>query len=282
MADEVDLEHDDVDPQVEREAKNLGWKPREQFKGKEEDWVPADEFLEKGKHILPILSENNRKLQRDLLTRDAEIGTLKAQIHNANIAIEKLERHYTEANKRAVDNAKRELRKELIEARNDNDVDKQLELEEKIDQLDKATQDTERQPEKKNDSPPANKPTPEMQAWYQANPWFGSDTKKTKAVSRIAEDLRDEGSPLFGVEFMDECLRIYEEQQQPAQTRQTSKVEGHQISTRGSGGGKTFASLPAAAKQACWDDVDDLVGPDKRYKTQKEWEDKYASIYYSE
>jgi hypothetical protein len=79
---------------------------------------------------------------------------------------------------------------------------------------------------------------------------------------------------------MDECLRIYEEQNQPA-PRQHSKVEGHQSSNR-STGGKTFASLPAEAKQACWDDVDDLVGPDKRYKTQKEWEDKYAAIYYSE
>lgn len=282
MADETDLEQESIDPQVEREARNLGWRPKEQFKGKEEDWVSAEEFLEKGKHILPILSANNRKLQQDLLTRDQKIATLDAQIKNANVALERLEKHYSEANKRAVDNAKRELRRELIEARNDNDVDKQLELEEKLDELDAATQATEAQPAKKDDPQPSNQPTPEMREWYKANPWFGSDIKKTKAVSRIAEDLRDDGSELFGVDFMDECIRIYDEQQQPVQTRQANKVEGQQSSTRGSGGGKTFASLPAAAKQACWDDIDDLVGPDKRYKTQKEWEDKYASIYYSE
>jgi hypothetical protein len=279
MADEHDGD-EGLDPQVEREARNLGWKPKEEFRGKEDDWVSAEEFLEKGKNILPILSANNKRLQQDLLTRDAKIGTLEAQIRNANVAIEKLEKHYTEANKRAVDNAKRELRRELIEARKDDDVDKQLELEEKLDELDRATQVTEIQSKDKKDDPPANQPTPEMQAWYRANPWFGTDQKKTKIVSRIAEDLREEGSELFGVEFMDECLRIYEEQNQPA-PRQHSKVEGHQSSNR-STGGKTFASLPAEAKQACWDDVDDLVGPDKRYKTQKEWEDKYAAIYYSE
>ncbi|MBT9139120.1 MAG: hypothetical protein DDT31_01701 [Syntrophomonadaceae bacterium] len=129
---------------------------------------------------------------------------------------------------------------------------------------------------------PAPQLSPEFKEWQAKNDWFGTDAKKTKVITRIAEDLRDEGSTLTGTEFLDECLRILDMQNTKTQkSTLVSKVESSTSGVR-STGRKTFSDLPPEAKQACRDDADDLVGSDKRFKTAKEWEDYYASTYFSQ
>lgn len=286
--DPIEMQDQDS-PQVdyEREARNMGWVPEDQFRGNKDQWVDAQEFVERGKHVMPLLLANNKRLQRDLLTRDEKIGNLETKLASATAAIEKLEKHYTEANKRAVDNAKRQLREELKQAREDNDVDRELEIQDKLDDI--------RNSEKVAEQPVSQKAptkTPELSnefmGWHRDNPWFGTDAKKTKLVTRIAEDLRDSGTDLTGRAFMDEAVRLYEDQHGSdeggdEESRAVSKVEG--TPSRGSnkgGSGRSFATLPREAKEACWQDADELVGDGKRYKTMKEWETAYAKIYYSE
>lgn len=284
----IENEEEGLSQDVIKEARSMGWVPQEQFRGKPDEWVDADEFVERGRKVMPILVANNRRLQAQLLTRDKELGTLKSQLEGATAAIEKLERHYTEANKRSVENAKRQLREELKTAREDNDVDAELDIQDKLRELDVASRNAEDKPVKK-DPPQAHQTPPELKAWYDANSWFGSDKKKTKLVVRIAEDLREEGSDLEGAEFMDECVRLYEEQHgesgdgenKPAR-KPASKVEGVPSRGRSSGSGNKFADLPKEAKEACWGDADDLVGEGRRYKTLKDWENAYAAIYFSE
>lgn len=274
----------DLSPEVETEARNMGWLPKEQFKGNPDHWVDAAEFVERGKHVMPLLLANNKRLQRELLTRDQQIATLAQQLNGATSAIEKLERHYTEANKRAVENAKIQLKAELKEARANNDVDAEFEIREKIDELNKATDKAEEA------NPAAAKPSnapelsQEFKDWQARNDWFGVDPKKTKAINRIAEDLREEGSELVGTAFLDECVRILESQNVPAKKPEASpvsKVDGVSRGTRATGR-RSFADLPAEAKQACREDADDLVGPGKRFSTMKAWEDHYTNIYFSQ
>lgn len=52
--------------QNELEAQKQGWKPKEEFKGKPEDWVGADEFLRRGKEWAPLVSAQNRELKETL------------------------------------------------------------------------------------------------------------------------------------------------------------------------------------------------------------------------
>lgn len=277
--------------QVEQEAKSMGWVPLEQFKGNPDNWVEAEEFLDRGKHLMPILQSNNKRLQQQLLQRDQKIDNLTKKLESTSTAIEKLERHYTEANKRAVETAKNSLKAELRQAREDGDIDAEERILGELGDLQQRERDAARQPVKEKKDPPAGETVPsDVQAWYRDNSWFGGtsteDRAKTKAVTRIAEDLRDEGSELMGREFMDEALRIYEEQQgnppKSEQRRPATKVENGATRGTNGGGGKSFASLPKEAKEACWEDLDDLVGEGKRYKTQAEWEAAYAKIYYAE
>src|SRR5690606_19433587 len=126
--------------EVEQQAREMGWRPADEFKGDPDKWVDAEEFVERGKHVLPILAQNNKRLQKELLTRDQKIGTLEAQLKNATTAIEKLEKHYSEANRRAVETAKRELREQLIEARESGNLDDELDIMERLGELNKATE----------------------------------------------------------------------------------------------------------------------------------------------
>lgn len=276
-----------IDPQIETEARNMGWLPKDQFKGNPDQWVDADEFVERGKHVMPLLLANNKRLQRELLTRDEKIATLAQQLNGATSAIEKIEKHYTEANKRAVENAKLQLKNELKEARANNDVDAEFEIRDKLDQLNAASDKAEEQSAATPTKAPADAPklSPEFVAWQARNEWFGVDVKKTKAITRIGEDLRDEGNTLTGVEFLDECVRVLNEREAPAPKKSeeapVSKVDAPYRGGR-STGRKSFADLPSEAKQACREDAEDLVGKGKRFGTMKEWEDHYTNIYFSQ
>jgi hypothetical protein len=275
-----------VPDEVIAEAKSMGWVPQDKFRGNPDKWVDAAEFVERGEHLMPLLRANNKRLQQDLLTRDAKIDTLTQKLDGALAAVEKLDKHYSEANKRAVEVAKNQLKAELKQAREDDDVDAEQRILGQLDTIREAERDAAKAPvDKKDTSQPSGKErsdlSPEFTSWQQDNPWFGQDKKKTKAVTRIAEDLRDEGSTLQGREFMDECVRVYEEQHTPEAGSHTSKVEGAHPRRPAGSTAKSFASLPAEAKRVCHEDAEDLVGPNKRYKSLEEWEKKYAEIYYS-
>lgn len=277
--------------QIEQEARNMGWKPKEEFNGPEGAWVDAEAFVERGRQIVPILRANNERLNKTLLTQNQKIGNLEKLLKDSQTAIETLEKHYTAANKRAVENAKRQLVQQIKQAREDGDTDAEFEL---LDQLDavresaKAAEKTEEkkveagQPSKKEE--PGNQLDPEFIRFQEENPWFGQDKKRTKAIMRIGEDLRDEGNTAVGYAFMQECLQELKKQEGDSSGARTntSKVEGSARTSSRRAGGKSFADLPDDAKRACWADVEVLVGEGKRYKTKADWEKRYAEIYFGE
>lgn len=281
---------------VEQEARNMGWVPQEDFRGNPDHWVDAEEFVLRGQTVMPILKKNNERLSRQVLTSQQKIGTLETQLADTRKAMERLEAHYTEANKRAVETAKAQLRAELKTAVEDRDVDRELEIRDQLDDLkvrEKALEAEPAKPVAKTPEPgsPEDKISPEFREWNAENPWFNKDVKKTKLISRIAEDLRDDGTDLKGREFLDECLRLYteqygdpneEESAPPPAPRKSSKVEGSSNQRRSSQTRSSFASLPAEAKAACHADADVLVGPGKRFATLKDWEAEYTRIYNSE
>lgn len=294
MSGEQEVESNGGD--VEQEARSLGWVPQEEFRGNAAHWVSAEEFVERGRAVMPILKKNNQRLQAQVLTSTQKIGTLEAQLAETRKAMERLEAHYTDANKRAVEVAKTQLRAELRDAVENRDTDRELEIRDQLDDLkvrEKALDAEPVKPAPKTPEPgsPEDKIAPEFREWNAENPWFNKDVKKTKLISRIAEDLRDEDTELRGREFLDECLNRYIEQYgdpnetepvTPPPKRKVDKVEGSSNQRRSSQTRSTFASLPAEAKQACHADAELFVGPGKRYATLKDWEAKYTEIYNSE
>ena len=264
--------------EIEKEARALGWRPEAEFRGDKAHWVDAATFVEKGKFVVPILRENNKRLQQELKSRDLKINTLEETLTNATQALERLESHYTAANKRAVEVAKNQLKEELKEARATDDIEAEFKILDRLEEL-KDVVETEK-PAPKQKTLEENL-SPEFKKWQAENTWFGEDKKKTKAILRIAEDLRDEGDKSQGADFFERCMEVLEQQEDVPQ-RPASKVENGSSRSSRSSGGKSFDSLPSDARQACMEDVDALVGPTKRFKTVEDWKKKYAEIYWSE
>jgi len=67
MAEEKDLSgQENSQPDVEVQAKDMGWKPKEEYEGEEGKWVEAKEFVERKPIYERIhkLEQNNKRLQQ--------------------------------------------------------------------------------------------------------------------------------------------------------------------------------------------------------------------------
>ena len=287
MTDEIENteieEEEVVEQDYEADALEMGWSPEDKFKGKKENWVSAKEFVERGEHLLPILKATNKRIKNDLLTRDQQIATLKEAVESSQKAIKALQKSYTAATQKEVEQAKKDLRAQIVSARELGDTDTELDLVDKMQALRNA--ETEAKEDVVEDKTPTV--SPDFKAWQKENPWFGNnddlaDKKRSRAIIRIGEDLIEDGETLRDRPFLDKCLSILEERESgktPAQKRTPSKVEGGNSGGRGSSGGGGFGSLPKDARDICHEDNDTFVGPGKMFKTVKEWEDHYYAIY---
>lgn len=266
----------------EQEARNMGWKPKEEFSGNPDNWVDAEEFLDRGRHVLPILNENNKRLQKELAARDNQISQLQSAVQESQSSIKALQAHYNESTKRAVELAKKEVIAQLKAAKEGGDVETEVALTEQLQDL----RDAERAAATAatSDDKPVDQPAqpldPAFIAWQQDNPWFNTDLQKTQAILAIANGLRAAGNKQVGRPFMDACVKILDRNGEFEEPRAVSKVEGGGVSSSRTPGAKSFASLPAEAKAACRADARHLVGPNKAFKKMEDWEAEYARTYY--
>lgn len=279
-----------LDRNYEEEAAEMGWVPEDKFQGDKEKWIDAKTFVDRGEHILPILRENNKRLRKDLLTRDKKIATLESSLSDMDKAVKALQKHYTEATQQEVAKAEAALREKLKEARAADDVDTELEIQDKLAEI----KDKKKEAKDAAENPPKDEGKgqqqlhPEVAEWMEDNPWFGDTTspenkKRTKALTRIAEDLREDGETIVGKAFMEKCMEILEEQEgkksnNSSNSRTSSKVEGARSGSGSGTGSRGFASLPKEAKDICHADNDRFVGPGKMFKTVKEWEDHFYKL----
>src|SRR5690606_2616210 len=135
MAGEEDT---NVDDQVVKQARDMGWRPQEDWKGNPDKWVDAHEFVERGEQILPILRANNRDLRENVLTLKQQNDRLDQELKATRSIVQNLEKHFTESTERQLAEQRRALKAELKDAVEDRDVDRELEVREQLDQLSDA------------------------------------------------------------------------------------------------------------------------------------------------
>jgi hypothetical protein len=291
----LDLE-EGSDPEgrdFEAEARDMGWVEETKFRGPKGQWVDAKTFVEKGENILPILKATRDKLREENLTKDREIANLRKTVEENQKAVRALQKAHTDETERRVNTAIRETKEKIKLARDAGDIDAELELQDTLNDLKdtkaevKKIEQTEERPKHPNASE-STEFTPEFVQWQKENKWFGdmedpTNRKRTREIIRIGEDLRDEGEERQGKVFFDYCLELLEEKEATRngnrpQVKKVSRVEGSDNAARRTSG-RAFDNLPKEAKSACHEDNDLFVGPGKKHKTVKDWEDEYARIY---
>ena len=268
--------------EVEAQARTMGWKPKDQFTGPESNWLPAEEYLERGERIKPILEANNNKLRTKLVEVERKNTELQQQLAAAQEAIEGLKEFRSTLTKERAVEQKKEITTAIVEARREGDVDAEVELTEKLSEVTAALKEAEK-PKPAVSAPQGNLLTPAAKEWMEANPWFGKDNRKTAMAHGITADYKASGGVLGTAEhfaYVDEELaKVFD----PNAGRRAGggKVEGSRSSGDEGGGtnGRTFADLDKESQEYCLKYGKKVVGPGRAYKTMDEWKKRYLETY---
>lgn len=278
----------DTTTDIETRAKEMGWAPKAEFRGDPEKWIDADTFVERGENLLPIVRAENRKLRGELDNLRQQNQSNTQLLQAATESIEELKNFNSAIAKEKVKEKRTELADAIKQAREDGDVEKELELTEQFDEAGRALTEAAARPTKKAPpTPPSEAPQddPEFKQWMTENPWFGKDTRRTNFAIATAQDLRAQN--ITGRMLLD---KVNEEVNatfgQNQRRNGASKVEGGKTTGDGGGGGgngfggKSYSDLPPDAKVACEKQGKRLVGPGRAFKDDAAWRKHYVSKYF--
>ena len=271
-------------PEVQAQAEKLGWIPPTRFKGDPERFIDAEDFIERGETILPIVKEQNRRLQAEVAALRAGQAKTEEALAAATKAIEEIEERHTVATQRAVEAAREQVKAQLAAASEEGDHRGVAELTDQLTKLNVAVPEKAASTPKPAPTVPVFTPPADLQAWNDENPWFGKDKRKTALALAIAQELREGGESSTGRRFFDkvkETLDADYGDREPSSSKVEGARNGSESDARsGAKGGKGWSALPAEARAACDADSRNFVGPNKRYKTQQEWRNRYAQLYF--
>lgn len=275
---------EEVSPEVLAEAKVMGWKDKPEFKGNPEHWVPADQYVEKGRHVLPIVTAHNQELRGQLQRTNQQVEAVAAALRAANATIDALQESHDKDVQTQVQEAKENLKKELEAASRDGDHAAVADITSKMAELNTAVATP---PDKKQQQQQQQQQqlAPEIVAWYAENPEFTKDRRQISLANAIAAELRAAGDTTTGRAFMDKIRDEARKALGLTKEGLPSRTEaGNGGGSRGnsSGAGRTYADLPQDAKDACDKQSKRLVGPNRAHKDEASWRASYTRQYFKE
>lgn len=250
-----------ADPQVEQEALGMGWIPKEQFKGDPSRWRPADEFVKRGRELMPILKATNRKLEEKIYNLEKEVQTSRS-------TTEKLLKMAETVSKDQYERAKTEIIKQQTEAITAGDGERWRQLEEKKESLQK--------PEEIKPEP--SQANPEFETWHSQNDWYMKDEDLNMYANALGQRLtKTNPNMAYG-----EWLKKIEEGvkaafphkfSNPARNMPSAVDAGTQRgSTQVKTGKKTYSDLPADAKAQCDKYVAQGLMTKEKYVQEYPWD----------
>lgn len=155
---------------TERQARDSGWVPKEDFNGEEHKWVDAGEFLRRGELFGKIESQNKElKAIRETL----------AEFKN----------HHSKVQEKAYKQAIADLKAKKKEALIDGDADLVIEVDEQLADVRTQQQTIERQ----SKEPVPQEEHPEFVAFKNKNPWYSTTPSMRNWADGRGVELAQEG-----------------------------------------------------------------------------------------
>lgn len=240
MTDEIQESNQDAappEPTVEDAAREMGWRPKEEFKGEEGKWVDAETFVKRGEEILPILKAQSKKDREALKAAQEQIAEMKK-------TFSEFKEHHSRTEQRALQKAREELERELAEAVDAKDFAAVKSITKDMADLSKDVQtDANGDPYAAPDHAEA------VSQWKGENPWYDADVAMTAAANAIATQLEQRG--VKGKEQLEEVAKRiraeFPHKFENERRKAPATVEGASPPRKG---GKTWADLPPEARKA--------------------------------
>jgi hypothetical protein len=222
----------EVSPEIIAKAEKMGWTPKDQFKGDPDKWRPADEFVERGENMLPLLRSQVKRQER--------------QIAELSATVKDFTEHLSKTEKRAYDKALADLKEARAAAIKAGDG-------ETFDKVDDAIADL-RDKMKPKEAPQQDGAIPEkdFNEWLSRNRWAEEEEMQDIGVG-IRKTLHKQHPDATPLELLDlvtkEVKRRFPEKFENPRRNTAAAVEGAAPPRKS--GGKTYADLPADARAAC-------------------------------
>lgn len=156
MNEEIEGQVGQEEPQVEhspieQKALEMGWRPKEEFEGEEEEFIDAKEFV----HRQPLFDK---------------ISHQNKQIKNLQRSFEALQGHYTKVNEAAYKKALSELEAKQTLAVEEGDLTTYHALNQRKQEIENDKEEfVQEQKSVQVDEAPVH---PELQAWISKNDWY--------------------------------------------------------------------------------------------------------------
>ena len=269
--------------EVEDKARTMGWLPEEDFRGDKKNWVDAETYVKRGEEFVPFLKANNRKLESKLSEVTSEVTSLKETLAQATETIEALKEFNSERNRENAEVLRKQILKEISEAREAGDVEKEETLRDTLAETREAIKEAKVTPKEKEEVKPANpEDSPEWKAWLGDNDWFNTDRTMRAVAAQIASDNLNNAEfvkmkPKERWDWVRDQAR--KELKRDVPKKVISDVEGGGNRGSESNGGKNFSDLPKEAKDACDRWAEKLVKKGGAWETKEAYRKHYAEQY---
>lgn len=252
---------------AEDQARALGWKPEDEFKGDKAKWTDAETFLE-------VHGRNNGALRNALAQQAKDLAELKEQMRGMDTAHRKIFDMQIKKQKEEFDQQVAFLKAQKREALRSGEHETAADIDEQIDSLRERGPDLPDVPQTQSVTPglqPNWRDNKILAGWADRNSWFDKDEDMSAYAGAIGQKIRAENPALPFSSLLEEVtVRVRKAFPQKFTATRRSPVEGATPGAVGAvNSGKTYASLPKDAKAACDEAVADGG------MTQKQWVELY-------
>lgn len=294
-----------ANPDREARARVMGWKPKEYWRGDPDKWVDADEFLDRGFASPAIMVERVQTMSDRLARQERDNQKLSEQFREARDTIGTLTTMMRTSEERAYKRARSELEAERTRAVEAGDTATFSRVDTELRELERTAPQTTTVPVQPPPQQQRTSPTrdnPEVQAFYQRNPWYSRDPELTQEADIIHTGLlnaRPDMSVAQNLAEVERRLRVYypdkfreperapsppngqavqQHQQQPDNPRRDEpgsvSPSGNASAPRRQQNRRSFANMPQESKVAYAKYKRMLEGHGEPL-TEQEWADDY-------
>lgn len=248
------------DPAIEREARELGWKPESEWKGEppKGGFRSAEDFVQRGKEVYPIV---NKQLKEELAKRDTELAELRRETTDKITRMERMSSTALKTQREQIEAKYEALKEAAVDGADRKAYDAANKAQtEALKDFDEKAKDPEPE-KKKTDAPELPREIKEtIDAWVSDNGWFNADKAmnteanayhnyllRAKPGLTIKENLAKVREHIMA-EYPDKFDRPKTDEGDEDTGRGGSRVEGG--SRMNGGGGKSaWSKLPDDAKK---------------------------------
>jgi small-conductance mechanosensitive channel len=267
---EAEESAEQVTAATQDEARGMGWVPQDEWRGDPDTWRGADEFVQRGKEILPIVRSQVAK-------RDKQIDELKAQLAESSAALRRVDAMSAKSLERQKQQLMSQFEAEKVRAVEVGDTDAYKTVSaNQAKALKELDADATEQVEGKRDGLTAAD-NDLLEDWQDDNTWFKSDTEMTNFAdrrwNRVERDMPN--APLADkLSAIREAVeaKFPDKFGKPLRKAAQQNVEGGSRIAGNGAAGKLSTKLPRDVRSIADRDVKAGL-----YKSVEDWADVYFS-----